>query len=378
MKHIRKFKTVVITRKKILTVFAVLLTLIVLFGALRLCGHSRTVYTLASSQDMYANIIEKTIPSAKENKTIDIKKIVTGILGFDAEDPVTIIKHYHPAFEKESENNPVEPSASPVSSPKPTDSANQDTHNIEEVKISKGLSINNKTTYSVDPAALAAQPLDFNVDNNGPQVLIVHTHTTESYTDSEKNKYSSSDSDRSTDETKNITAVGNAVCDILNQNGIQTVHDTTVHDYPSYNGAYGRSLTTVKNNLSKYPSVKVVLDIHRDGMVKSDGTKLKVATDINQVKTAQVMLVVGTNASGLLHDKWKENLKFACKIQNAANEKYPTLMRPIDLREERFNQHMTEGSLIIEIGSNGNTLEEAIEGGKDIARVISEVLKNNQ
>lgn len=366
MKHTRSFQTIVITKRKIMLLcIGLAATVCMIYIIFILCNSAEPA--IAMDEQLYSEIINGELP-APDNKP-NAKKIISSILGFDITQPSTILQGHSSIFV-----------------PKPHTEQNIDTQpkmdekseiKIEDIKISKGLAINNKTSYEVDASALASQKLPFVINTDEPQILIVHTHTTESYTPADSQSYTSSGSDRNTDLSKNIVAVGDAVCNILNQNGIKTIHDTTVHDYPSYNGAYGRSMATVKNNLNKYPSVKIVLDIHRDGLVREDGTKLKVSTDIDGVKTAQVMLVVGTNASGLLHDGWRSNLSFACKLQNEANNMYPSLMRPIDLREERFNQHLTAGSLILEIGSNGNTLEEAVRGGEDIAQVISKVLKNN-
>ena len=182
------------------------------------------------------------------------------------------------------------------------------------------------------------------------------------------------ETERNTDETKNVTAVGDVIAETLEQNGIHCVHDKTVHDYPTYQSAYTRTLSTIDYNLKHYPDIKIVLDVHRDAYIYPDGSKLRVNCDINGVSTAQVMLVLGTDSLGLSHPAWRENLSLAAKIQSAANIMYPGMMRPINLRRERFNMHMTTGSLLLEIGSNGNTLDEAKEGGRNIANAISAVL----
>lgn len=233
------------------------------------------------------------------------------------------------------------------------------------------MEVSNRTDIAVNPSDFVNLPLAFEIGGDEPQILIMHTHTTESFSEE---SYAPGSPDRNLDETKNITAVGRAMAEIFRQNGIPAIHDTTVHDYPAYNGSYQRAAATIQNNLSKYGGIKIVLDIHRDGITKADGTKVKLVTEIDGVPTAQIMLVVGTNAT-LVHDNWRENFKFASQIQAKALEMYPTLMRAIDLRQERFNEHLTKGSLIIEIGTNGNTLDEAVNGGKRIAEVISAVLK---
>lgn len=290
------------------------------------------------------------------------------ILGFDINDAESILFKYYSQFGRIEqvaeavESAPIEPEPEPAP-----------TVNVEEINAAKGMAVSNSSGISVSPEELLAEPLHIKLESGAPQILIVHTHTTESYTEPEGAKYSSSGSDRSTDSEKNMIAVGKIMQEVFTEHGIESVHDTTVHDYPSYNGAYTRSMTTMTNNLQKYPSIKIVLDVHRDGIVRSDGTKVKVAADIGDEKAAQCMFVVGTNAK-LTHNTWRDNMRLACKLQNYANTNYPGLMRPINIRSERFNQQITSGSLIIEVGSNGNTVEEAKLGAKYMAETISAVL----
>ena len=252
------------------------------------------------------------------------------------------------------------------------EAAAEQTQEPEAPKVTESTStslaeIKNEAGKAVDADALVNAALPYKIEDGSPQVLIIHTHTTESYYEQ----------DRSVDETKNITAVGNVIAEKLTAGGIETIHDTTVHDYPSYNGAYTRSAATAKSNLASYPGIKVILDVHRDAVASADGSKLKLTADINGEKAAQVMFVVGTDAQ-LTHDGWQENLKLALKLQRAANEMYPGLMRPIDLREQRFNQQLSLGSIIIEIGTNGNTLDEAKKGGELIGDVLVKVLSENK
>lgn len=238
----------------------------------------------------------------------------------------------------------------------------------EELKIDKGLEINNGTNYQINIDEYINKPLDLKGNAN---ILIVHTHTTESFS---KVQYTRDSPDRNLDENYNMIAVGKAMNEVFQKNEINSFHDTTVHDYPSYNKSYQKACATIEKNLKNNPSINIVLDIHRDGITRDDGTKVKLVTDIGGVDTAQIMLVVGTNTN-LQHDNWQENLAFAAQIQAKAVAMYPGLMRPIDLRKERFNQQLTDGSIIIEVGANGNTLEEAINGGKAIAEVISELIR---
>ena len=381
----KHFKTIVITRRKIIfAVSAVLLAVI-----LAIAAHSIKADPVinenqySSSDDFHNMIVSDALPSDKQYKG-SLKKFASLLLGFDPDDPKTILYDYSAQFH--SIEDYADQTGTVYPSPAPQETAKESPENaavpqpaaekpISEVSVSKGMSVSNATSYKVNAAAFAAEKLPYTLDSNGPQVLIVHTHTTESYTDSGKTKYTVSESDRSTDESKNMIAVGNALADVLNENGIETIHDTTVHDYPAYNGSYNRSKATVVANLKKYPSIKIVLDVHRDGIVRSDGTKVKVACDIDGSKASQCMIVVGSDIL-LTHDYWRENMKLACKLQQRANEMYPGLMRPINLREQRFNQQLSKGALIIEIGSNGNTLNESVYSAKLFGNVIASLFNS--
>lgn len=364
-----RFQTFVIPKRRIIFVCALLiLGISIVIGMLIAKLIPKQQQTLAFSDEFYKAVIQSELNQEPEEKKSAVD-VLADILGFDPRDARTILKQSAIVYEP----TPA-PTQTPASTPEPTTAPAAEEHDIAEINIAKGMEISNKTNITVNPVQLAKEELAYTIDNNGPQVLIMHTHTTESFTDSGKTKYSATDSDRNTDETKNMTAVGAAMAKILNENGIHTIQDKTVHDYPSYSGAYTRSLATVRQNLAANPSIKVVLDVHRDGLVRADGTKLKVTTEIDGVKTAQCMFVVGSNAN-LTHDHWQENMKLACKLQMTANEMYPGLMRPINLREERFNQQASMGSIIIEVGSNGNTLEEAIRGAEAMAAVLVKVLK---
>ena len=219
--------------------------------------------------------------------------------------------------------------------------------------------INNQTGFSVSPEAMLGEGLSLNFQGDGPKVLIIHTHTTESYTPQGEITYNSASTDRSLTDSENMIAVGRVMKKELEKAGISVVHDTELHDYPSYNGSYAHALKSINSYLEKYPSIQVVLDVHRDAIVYDDGTKAKLIKEIEGKDAAQVMIVCGTNEGGLEHPDWRENLKFSVKLQNAVNEDYPGLMRNINLRTERFNGHTTKASIILEMGTSGNTIEEA-------------------
>ncbi len=349
---IKGTRMIVITKNKIIAAASLFLLLLVCIVSITLVSKSKNITAFSS----YKNIIDSEIVPANEEKNKKEEKNVSN----------EILRHFFGLKEGKAVSTP-EPTQIPFKTPIPTE---EPTIKAESVTIDKGLKISNATPYQVNPQDFLGLPLSFSIDNSGPQVLIMHTHTTESFCEE---TYVKGAPDRNLDETKNITVVGAAMAAVFEKNGIGVIHDKTVHDYPSYNGAYQKAAATINKNLANNKSIKVVLDVHRDGITRSDGTKVKLVTDINGQKTAQIMLVVGSDVN-LPHDNWKENFKLASKIQAKAVEVFPSLMRPIDLRQERFNEQLTKGSLIVEVGSNGNTMEEAIRGGEAVAEVLCKVL----
>lgn len=237
-----------------------------------------------------------------------------------------------------------------------------------------GIYVNNQTGKSFNIKELLNKKLNLTLPDE-PSVLIVHTHTTESYTPSEMYNYSPTDTDRTTDLNFNMASVGEVICNYLTEQGINTIHDKTINDYPSYSSSYSKSLKLVESYKKKYPSIEIVIDVHRDAIVTKSGTKMRPVADTSQ-PCAQVMMVVGTNDSGLNHPNWQTNLSFALKLQHEMNSLYPSLARPINLRRERFNQHMAPYAFILEVGTNGNTLEEAKEGARLFSEALVSLLKN--
>ncbi len=236
--------------------------------------------------------------------------------------------------------------------------------------------VRNDTNFGVNIDEMLASGIDFGINGSPPEVLIVHTHATESYAEAGATSYQTDKSDRSLDETKNVIKVGETVKNILEKKGIKVIHDKTLHDHPNFNGSYENSRKTVEKYLSKNQGIKIVLDIHRDAFVYDDGSKAKFVTKIDGKETAQLMFVVGTSGGGLDHPDWQNNMKFAVKLQNHISKKYPTLMRGINLRNERFNGHLTQASLILEVGSSGNTMEEAVRGATLGAEEIADFLNS--
>ena len=192
-----------------------------------------------------------------------------------------------------------------------------------------------------------------------PIVLIVHTHGSESYLPDGTDYYLPGEDFRSTDPTQTVIAAGEVIADALNALGITTVHDKTLHDTEDFNRAYLYTRKTIEAYLQEYPSILYILDVHRDSIETADGICSKTLTTIDGTPTAQVMLVVGTDQNGASHPDWQTNLTVATYLQNRMHELYPTLARPLNLRADAFNQWLSSGALLVEIGSCGNTVTEA-------------------
>lgn len=232
--------------------------------------------------------------------------------------------------------------------------------NPDEIPRADTVKFSNQSGYEFNLQSMLDNPKRITADSNEPVVLIYHTHATEAYTQSGTNTYTPSGEARTLDTNQNMVRVGEELCKVLESRGIKTIHLTDLNDYPSYNGSYGASLKNVKAALEQYPSVKMTIDIHRDAILNADGTPKKLTTDINGKTAAQMMLVMGTDASGLAFDDWEEHLGYAVTLQRELDATYPNLMRSINLRKQRFNLHLTSGSMLLEVGTSGNTLEEAI------------------
>lgn len=209
--------------------------------------------------------------------------------------------------------------------------------------------------------------------NEKPQVLIMHTHTTETYEPNVRDSFDPSFNYRTTDSSKNVIAVGEAITEKLRAAGIVTIHDETIHDYPSYTGAYERSAETVRSILEENPSIRVVLDIHRDAI----GTETSITqpiTEINGKESAQVMIISGCDDGTMDMPNYLFNFRFACRLQEQMENMYPGLARPVLFDYRRYNQDLTTGSLLIEVGSHGNTLDQAVYAGSLLGDALTEVL----
>lgn len=398
------YKTIFIDGRKLFrifcTVFLIFLLLLSFFSMYKISKNADSSFLHIE------NMILDTIPSIASannpglNPLDDLRKtikyITVSTIGFDLKNSESIICSQLPLISLVSSSdlsklarNTLTPSTiSPTEIPEipqePSEAQNmilpENQAPIKEVNLTPNktggtkIVLGNETSYSINIDDMLAAPPAIDMSDDGPKVLVIHTHGSESYSPTGSAIYDKTASDRTTDTEKNVVKVGEILCNILNKKGIETLHDKTLHDTPSYNGSYASSLKSMEKYLTKHPSIQVIFDIHRDSIVYSDKTKAKAVTDIDGKTAAQLMFVVGTDEKGLTHPNWRDNLKTAIHFQNAINQRYPTLMRHINLRKERFNGHTTSGSMIIETGTSGNTLTEALYGISLAADCIGDYL----
>lgn len=222
-----------------------------------------------------------------------------------------------------------------------------------------------------DIPALLKTPLQWNLTGEEPRILILHTHTTESYSRRGEN-YTESSAWRTLDESYNMIAIGDLVAQILEENGISAVHDKSLHDYPSYNGSYIRARKTLRQLLDEYPGIRMVLDLHRDASGGEEG-QMRTKAEVEGETSAQLMVVIGTN-----HKNYEENLSLGLKLHALLEQRSPGIMRPLQLRQQRFNQDLNPGALLIEIGAAGNSHKEARLAATQLAEAIISLAHGTQ
>lgn len=232
-----------------------------------------------------------------------------------------------------------------------------------------GVKIRNETDYKLTNEVLDPSKLEINKDN----IIIYQTHSCESYTASEKYQYKQTGNFRTTDKNFSVIRVGRELTEQLKSYGYNIIHDENYHDYPSYTGSYTSSLNTVTKLLEENKNTDIVIDVHRDAV---GDNKYAPTVKIGDEYAAQIMFVVGGNGSSIPHLKWQQNLKFAIKVQQKANEMYPGLFKPIILRESGYNQQVSKAASLIEVGATGNTLDQCLISMKYLAKVLDEVLSN--
>lgn len=240
-----------------------------------------------------------------------------------------------------------------------------------------GGQVRNSTFWSNSDLLAESKILpDLNLKTDGtPMVLIYHTHTTESYQDTDSSFYDAKFNFRTTEPDKNMVAVGDAIAQELSAAGIGVIHAGEIHDYPQWNGSYSRSAVTVRDVLAKYPSVQIALDIHRDA-ISSGSTVIAPTVTVNGQKSAQIMIISGCDDGTMNLQNYRKNFHLACQIQQHAETMFPGLTRPILFDYRKYNQDLTNGSLLIEVGSQGNSLDEAVLAGHLTGQALAETIRS--
>lgn len=254
---------------------------------------------------------------------------------------------------------------------------------VEEIQIEGGAQVGNffvkdSTESGTDLEAELAEPTDLHIKADGSvEVLIYHTHTSEAYSASAPGFYYTDMETRTQNRDMSVTAAGEALAKALEARGIGVVHDTTVND-TAFNGSYARSWEVLQKNLAEHPGIQVTIDVHRDSMTTEEGLKYKPTVEVGGRKAAQAMLLAGCDADGSWGDfpDWRQNLRLILKVQQKAQELYGGLMRPLNFSNSKYNMNATTGSMLIEVGTEVNTVAEARYTGQLLGEVIAETLKD--
>ena len=229
--------------------------------------------------------------------------------------------------------------------------------------------LTNMSSRSPDLESLLTRPLAWDLQSGEPTVLILHSHATESYTQAGET-YRESGAFRTLEPDYNMLSVGDQLAEVLSRKGIAVIHDRELHDYPDYNDAYSQSRQSMAFYLERYPGIRLVLDLHRDASADLQN-QIRPLANISGRDTAQLMLVVGTDGSGLSHPGWQENLSLALKLQVQLERLAPGITRPINLRSQRFNQDLSPGALLVEVGAAGNSRAEALRAAEILGEAIA-------
>lgn len=255
------------------------------------------------------------------------------------------------------------------------------TGQVEEILLDGGTPIANffvrdTSGSGTDLLAELSESPDVHIKGDGSvEVLIYHTHTSEAYSKDAPGFYYTDMETRTQNQDMSVVAAGEAMARELQARGIGVVHDKTVNDLV-YNGSYSRSWEVIQKNLSEYPGIQVTIDLHRDSMTTEEGVKYKPTAQIGGRNAAQAMLLAGCDASGEWGDfpDWEWNLRLILRVQQKAQELYPGLMRPLDFSDSKYNMNATRGSMLVEVGTEVNTVAEAKYTGRLLGEILAKTL----
>lgn len=219
----------------------------------------------------------------------------------------------------------------------------------------------------LDAAKLLGKDLSITKEGEGPQILIYHTHSQEAFADSVPG-----------DASTSIVGVGERLKEILEtQYGYRVMHHMGQYDVEVRDDAYSKSLPAIEKILQENPSIQVVIDLHRDEMAK----ETRLVMDLDGRPTARFMFFNGLsrtkktgNISYLYNENLADNLAFSFQMQMKATEYYPGIVRKIYLKGYRYNMHLKPRTLLIELGAQNNTVEEAMNATDPIAHILDMVL----
>ena len=223
-------------------------------------------------------------------------------------------------------------------------------------------------SWEVDTLALLQQPLEWELQGDAPTVLILHSHGTESF--EKESGYTETSPYRTLDTGYNMVSIGDRVAEILEAGGVRVIHDRTLYDYPAYNDAYSNARRAIETHLAENPSICLVLDLHRDAAEDAQGNQKSSTLTVSGKECAQLMLVMGSDKGSLSYPNWEKNLALAVKLQAQMEQTFPGIMRPVKLVTSRYNQDLSTGALLIEVGTAGNTHEQALMAAQCLAEGI--------
>lgn len=285
-------------------------------------------------------------------------------------DPPEVTQPTDPPTKPTNPPESTQPSQ-PVTPPAPIDP-------IFSAADTQHFSIDYECSYRPDAQSLLLQKVSWNLTGSKPTVLIVHSHGTEAYTRTPDTYYDGHAAYRTTDDRYNMISLGDELTRLLEEEGIHVIHDRTAFDYLDYDNAYNKSRKAIQEHLKQNPSIKLVLDLHRDAMTNADGSQYATSATVNGKASAQLMFVVGTDAYGENNPNWKTNLSVAEKLSVLMDKAQDGVCRPIKLRGKRYNQDLGSAALIVEVGTAGNTHAQAMNAIPALADAITALAKGSK